>query len=729
MERRAHPSRAGLTYALLLSTIFASVWFAGTPLPFGGPNLILGGLAILVAIALAARRIVTAQPFPAIGDFVPVGTVSLVFVAWAAVVHLATDTPWVSRVGQVGFGIGVLFAICMAVTSAFRAWLMIAAIVLATLGSALFGLAVLWVGNSFWAFWIDVANPSVSAVRSVLSTGRIAGLAPTISTLSTQLAVAVPLAFALFLFNPLQDRFHRMLRDIALYATVMILIVAMFANGSRGTLAGAAGGMLCVMASVVFAPPTSRASSFRRLAGTVSLIVLGAIAFLVAWNSLEPRMHEKMAVPSACTESLGTLSESAPVSASGRWREDCIAIRRKGSYARYYSFVLDRDGPLAIDVVSKTKAALFLVAGREISRGGGWDVRLEDTRLAAGVYTAEIASSSLRTSGEFSVTIGTLCRQTIFLGTLGEGVHVLSGWNDNCATSQQRPGSYSRYYSFFLERDSSIIIDLRSKAANAYLYLFSGATHGADILAHDDNAGRTGEFNWWGARIVRQHLPAGMYTIEASTHSPGRRAQFSLSIVAAGADLDRATGQSKETTAKFTTIEPSGVMQTERLLTLGNYGDHSRIGGAKVAILYALDHPLGTGRYAPDSRYLPSNAPPIVTSKVLAHQPHNQFLGILVEYGFPGMILLVLFYLFAARALMRAMRLALRFRNADAVFLTASLSGALASYVFLSLFGPVGPFATDWYHFFLIGLALAVARIVDPRPAHAFDPNQAAIGR
>ena len=83
-------------------------------------------------------------------------------------------------------------------------------------GSVLFGLAVLWVGNPFWAFWIDVANPSVSAVRSMLDTGRIAGLAPTISTLSTQLIVAVPLAFALFLFNPLQDRFHRILRDIAL---------------------------------------------------------------------------------------------------------------------------------------------------------------------------------------------------------------------------------------------------------------------------------------------------------------------------------------------------------------------------------------------------------------------------------------------------------------------------------------------------------------------------------
>ncbi len=54
---------------------------------------------------------------------------------------------------------GVMAAVCLTVTSVFRARLMAATIIVATCVSALFGLAVIYIGNPFWAIWLKIAAP------------------------------------------------------------------------------------------------------------------------------------------------------------------------------------------------------------------------------------------------------------------------------------------------------------------------------------------------------------------------------------------------------------------------------------------------------------------------------------------------------------------------------------------------------------------------------------------
>ena len=130
-----------------------------------------------------------------------------------------------------------------------------------------------------------------------------------------------------------------------------------------------------------------------------------------------------------------------------------------------------------------------------------------------------------------------------------------------------------------------------------------------------------------------------------------------------------------------------------------------------------MDHPLGTGTYSPTREHIGEGLDPAMVEHLLVNTPHNQFLNVLVYYGYPGLALLVLFYLLILRSLVYSGRYILRSGDASLYFLGTAVVGALAAYGVNSLLHNSGPFVGDWAHFFIVGLAFSIERIVASRMA------------
>ena len=197
-------SATGLVFVLLLAASVAYSWFASTPMPFGGPNAILAGAAIVLSLSYVLWRAAPLREPSAIVSSVvkefrpviPIIAASMLLMVWALTVYLFTDTLRPVRIAQMGLGIGVLFAVYLSVDTVYRARLMALVVVGVALVSTLFGMAVLFIGEPFLSAWFRVAIVEISSLPSILGQGRIAGLATTTVGFSYQLAAAMPPAFA-----------------------------------------------------------------------------------------------------------------------------------------------------------------------------------------------------------------------------------------------------------------------------------------------------------------------------------------------------------------------------------------------------------------------------------------------------------------------------------------------------------------------------------------------------
>ena len=107
-------------------------------------------------------------------------------------------------------------------------------------------------------------------------------------------------------------------------------------------------------------------------------------------------------------------------------------------------------------------------------------------------------------------------------------------WAPGC-NSQERSGSYARYYTLDLEEEAQVTIDLES-SVDTYLYLREdNATTGTALHEKDDiESGNTN------SRIAAT-LAAGTYTIEATTYAEGQTGSFTLTV--SGLDGTSAPGE------------------------------------------------------------------------------------------------------------------------------------------------------------------------------------------
>ena len=156
-----------------------------------------------------------------------------------------------------------------------------------------------------------------------------------------------------------------------------------------------------------------------------------------------------------------------------------------------------------------------------------------------------------------------------------------------------------------------------------------------------------------------------------------------------------------------------------RLFIVSTWWLQTRTCQVIAAWRYFLDYPFGTGIYSPDRSHICADVEPVMAEHLLRHWPHNQFLHILVIYGFPGLILLTLFYLLVLRALYAALRAIIGTRDTTLHFLGIAVTGAFVAYTVTSLLTPLGPFIIDWGHFFILGLVFSLWRITANLPGVA----------
>ena len=234
-----------------------------------------------------------------------------------------------------------------------------------------------------------------------------------------------------------------------------------------------------------------------------------------------------------CVESLGTLSGT--VTRADSWDTDCDSVNRPGRYALYYSFSIDSESEVQIDLESSTDTYLFLldgygtVGGVEASNddvaSGDYDSQII-ADLAAGTYTVEATTYSSGATGSFTLTLtlpGTpTCIQD--LGTISGTGDLISGTLTTGCDSVSSSGRYALFYTFTLGANSDVQIDMISTSMNTFLYLLEGSgTDGDRITNGYDGAGGTN------ARITRE-LEAGTYTVEATTWPAGLTGDFTLQI-------------------------------------------------------------------------------------------------------------------------------------------------------------------------------------------------------
>ena len=241
-----------------------------------------------------------------------------------------------------------------------------------------------------------------------------------------------------------------------------------------------------------------------------------------------PPSNAAIATPDACRDPLGALT--APVTRLGAWARDCPSTARSGSYARYYSFSLSEAKQVEINLTSAADPYLALRRG-EGSAGeivasndnvGSRNFNSSINRvLEAGDYTVEATTYFAGQSGNFTLSVRPLL-ETEDLGPLTRSVdRSNSRWTSDYLSTQRMMDSYARSYTFTLYAATHMVINLTSPE-DPYLFLLD--SRGA--VVHENDNVTTRNLN----SRIDETLPAGTYTIEATTYFPARAGTFHLSI-------------------------------------------------------------------------------------------------------------------------------------------------------------------------------------------------------
>ena len=909
---------AGLVFALLVLAVFAHIWFASTPLPFGGPNILLAIVATLLAVALwfwrtapllrdtvfrrAPRRYpeggdarrVRAQAF--LGRFrpaLPALLTALVMWAWVLSVYLRTGTFDSMRIGQLTVGIGVLFA-SLCVLSARRARGLIAAIVIATSISALFGVGVLVVGKPFVDVWLHIASVAESDLETILLYGRTAGAAVHPATLGYQLAVAIVLGFAgLVLGAPASRGGRGWALDAVFFLLLMFMLIALAVNASRATVLGVTVGVGLCAVGVATGPARRRCVLRLLVVGPSTLLVLLAIfnPWFNAGNVVEELRPARLEEEDIFGLAVGAeaLASDDPLVLGHRFEGftpgEEYDFRLRARYGSAYGVrgaiiaTADAAGGIVITWRAHPKwpvdsyqfcvwepgAVVPLDKWRDFAPA----LRSRGVRLLVADLTVGNAALS-RGDPDFLVSeITSLAPGQAYhlqLRTMVDGpASQAHGQADNdgrlvfswrravlpssryqCRIRRAPAGPWSRWESCqpILSRppvwpglrDGSETLRPAEAGAERIGHEFAGFRSWkwyrvqiqetlADGVARPPRHGevlfsprRASHFvvTWPAPRVPEgvagyrfrtreieaDWLPWRAFKPSLSTEVPalvlmptdgsvvldhavrhtllglppgteqrvqlrvrfergfGRESASVGGVVAEDGSLPLAWREPSGTQVEavqfrrqsrvlerwllwrdlaspldggFTTVDlaasgrvgyeaaatahatqrlGSALRLQPRLLETSDLSARSRVPQTMTAWRYALDHPFGTGVYEPSRVHAGAGLSDAVVEEILRLWPHNQFLHVMVLYGFPGLCLLLLFYGFLVRAAWRVGKLAWREPRAELRFLVVAVVSAWAAYSVNSLLFPTGPFLQDWGHYFVLGLLLSLEGIL-----------------
>ena len=140
---------------------------------------------------------------------------------------------------------------------------------------------------------------------------------------------------------------------------------------------------------------------------------------------------------------------------------------------------------------------------------------LESTPTATPTSTPIPTATPTRTTSRSTLAPG--CIGKIALGWL------TGTWNADCQSTKTPPTAkagtrYARFYTFTLDAPASITVSISSTdVRNAYLYLLEGRGDQGSVVNRGDTQ-------------IRDDLPAGTYTIEATTYDLETTGNFTLSM-------------------------------------------------------------------------------------------------------------------------------------------------------------------------------------------------------
>ena len=256
----------------------------------------------------------------------------------------------------------------------------------------------------------------------------------------------------------------------------------------------------------------------------------------------------------------------------GTWEEECQSYVAERGYAKYYSFTLDEEREVTIDLESDGDPYLYLREGSarnwsslhendDIERGGvNLNSHISET-LPAGTYTIEATTYDEEQTGSFTLTISGLSGTTTdpdpdpeidacaVTAITAADSPVTGAWITGCQ-SQVPDRGYARYYSFTLDQQSDVTIDLQS-TVDPFLYLRRGAATSGAILHENDDIERGVNLN----SQISQTLAAATYTIEAATFDDDETGAFTLTISGLSGD---GGGGEPETDACLETLTVDG---------------------------------------------------------------------------------------------------------------------------------------------------------------------------
>ena len=309
----------GLIFLLLLASVCAQLWFSSAPLPLGGPNVIVAAAAVLLSLVYLALRALSLLPpadggltavFRELRPLLPVLALSLILTVWALIIHIASGNLEILRIGQMALGVALFLAVYIGVERVDRARILILTIVIATFVAALLGLAIVWIGDPFLSFWLQVVTVRETDLETILTYGRTAGLSGHPSTFSYQLATAVPLAFALLLHYPFAagQRYQRA-RNIGLFLLLAVMTTALIVNGTRAAILGVLVGLAVIALPALNLPPLR-----RRLYAIAPALALWLLLF---FNPLYPADVLAAQAAAAPGQAIDTLLDRASPDIAG----------------------------------------------------------------------------------------------------------------------------------------------------------------------------------------------------------------------------------------------------------------------------------------------------------------------------------------------------------------------------------------------------------------------------
>ena len=233
----------------------------------------------------------------------------------------------------------------------------------------------------------------------------------------------------------------------------------------------------------------------------------------------------------------------------GTWASDCQSSVPERGYARYYTFILDQERHITIDLGSTVDPFLYLrrgtdrtgapmVANDDVEPGVNTNSQVSET-LAAGTYTVEATTYAENLTGSFMLSISGLAgttspdpdpdRDACSATPITDGV-TTGAWTSDCQSRVSGRG-YARYYAFTLERQSDVTIDLTSEE-DTYLYLRDGEAYSGTPGIFNDDVESGVNLN----SRVSSRLGAGTYTIEATTYYTNQAGSFTLTLTVLGSN-------------------------------------------------------------------------------------------------------------------------------------------------------------------------------------------------